>query len=79
MLGKALHLTAVVDNNPDRRRLRPAYFSKIGAETSSSHSKHSLTSHCELAVAVDEVDEVAVISLVSSNLDITVALFISMG
>jgi hypothetical protein len=76
MLGKALHLTAVVDNIPDRRRLRPAYLSKIGADTSSSHSKHSLTSHCELAVAVDEV---ALISVFTSNLDITVALFISMG
>ena len=41
MFGMDPHVKAAVDNKPDRRRVRPANLSKVGAETSSLHAKQS--------------------------------------
>jgi hypothetical protein len=41
MFGMDPHGKAAVDNKPDRRRVRPANLSKVGAEMSSLHTKQS--------------------------------------
>lgn len=45
MKGRELQGLAAVDKSPDRRRVRPANLSKVGAEASSLHVIQSFNAH----------------------------------
>ena len=65
MFGMEPQGLAAVDKSPDRRRLRPANMSKVGAETSSLHIMQSFKAHSGAGPLLGTVDDSVSVPFVS--------------